>query len=198
MTSWERLAEHSQGLYQVADFKAAAYRLLTEQVIYATDRGSRIPFELVTRHLAAFREVFDRLGMEIQHNHFHSYVVAIPQQPHAPRMRLSETRMALVLRRLYDDRAHATELVAGEALIELEDLERAYKELIGRDLPDRGDLRALITDLKRYGIARIEEDEGDQPFQVVVRAGIVDVLGESALHQLAAYAPSMEVSDEAA
>lgn len=190
MADWERLSEQSQGLYQPSDFKAAAYRLLSEQAVYAADRGTKTHYELIVRHLGTYRALLDQIGLHLHHNHFHSYLVAIPDVSVAPRMRLIETRLALVLRRLYDDCAHATELVAGEAFVELEELERAFKDLLKRDLPDRGDLRALIADLKRYGIARIEDADDDQPFKVVVRPAIVDVLGESALLQLAAYAPS--------
>jgi hypothetical protein len=195
MANWERIAEQAQGPYQASDFRAAAYKLIAEQVVYATDRGSRVAYELITRHQAAYRDLLDQVGLQLHHNHFHSYVAAIPDVLVAPKMRLLETRVALVLRRLYDDRAHATELVDGEALVELEELERAFKDLLGRDLPDRGELRALIGDLKRYGIARIEDAPDGQPFQIVVRPGIVDVLGESALLQLAAHAPSRTVED---
>jgi hypothetical protein len=115
-------------------------------------------------------------------------------------MRLSETRLALVLRRLYDDKIHATEVVAGEAFIDITELERAYKGLLKRELPALGEVRELLGAMKRYGIARIEDAPDGQPFQVVIRPGIVDVLGESALLQLAAHATSAdeEDSDEAA
>ncbi len=200
MVNWERIAEQSQGLYQSADYEQAAYRLMVEQVVYATDRGSRLTYDLVAKHLAQYRDLFERFGMEIQHNHFHSYIVAIPTHRVAPKMRLAETRHALVLRRLYDDKMHAAEVDAGEAFISLEELERAYKELLDRDLPERGELRELMASMKRFGIGRLEDLEEGQPFQIIVRPGIVEVLGETALLQLASHAPELdtEVSDETA
>ena len=58
----------------------------------------------------------------------------------------------------------------------------------------------LLQALRRYGIAKIEGAEDPlQPYHVVIRAGIVDVLGESALLQLAAHGVDPEEgSDEAA
>ncbi|UPG83887.1 DUF4194 domain-containing protein [Luteibacter aegosomatis] len=194
MANWERLAEQSQ-LYTASDFEGAAYRLLREQVLYATDHGSRKPYDLVVKYLPQFRELLGQVGVSVVHNSALAYVVAIPNQNVGDKMRLSETRLALILRRLYDDKMHATEVLAGEAFIDLIELERAYKELLGRDLPDTTDLREQMDALKRYGIARREDVDGEQPFMIVIRPGIVDVLGETALLQLTAYADAAAEED---
>lgn len=196
---WERLARDSQGAVTVADLQSAAYRLVMEQVIYGTERGSGAVYELIVRNLGAFRGVLEALGMTLQHNSFHNYLVATPMQHVGEKMRLPETHLALVLRWFYDERMHRAEVIDGEATVELEDLERAYKELLGRALPDRTTLRDLMAAMKRYGLARAVDAEDDQPFQVVIRPGIVDVLGETALLQLAGHAPNAQgESDEAA
>lgn len=189
MITWERLAEQSNNLYIATDFEKAAYQLVVEQVLYETDRLSKVSYALILKHLPHYRELFARLGLVLTHNAFHSYVAAVPTHQVAEKMRVSETRLALVLRRLYDDKMRAADVIDGEAYIALEELERAYRELLKRDLPERGDLRELALAMKRYGVARIEDTEDVQRFQIVVRPGITDVLGESALHQLAAHAP---------
>jgi hypothetical protein len=194
MANWERLAELSQ-LYVVADYENAAYRLLVDQVLYASDRRSRTAYDIIVKHLGTYRDLLSQLGVSITHNHHMAYLVAIPNESVAEKMRLSETRLALVLRRLYDDKMHATEVVAGEAFIDLIELERSFKELLGRDLPDLAILRDQVDTLKRYGIARREDTEGEQPFMIVIRPGIVDVLGESALLQLAAHATASDEED---
>jgi Domain of unknown function (DUF4194) len=197
MANWERLAELNQ-LYVVSDFQQAGYRLMMEQVLYASDRRSRTAYDIIVKNFGVYRELFDRFGMTVVHNHHHSYLVATPGQYVAEKMRLSETRLALVLRRLYDDKMHAADIIAGEAFIDLLELERAYKDLLGRELPEYGELKALLQAVKRYGIARVEEEADEQPFKVVIRPGIVEVLGETALLQLAAHAiTEAEVSDEA-
>ena len=200
MANWERLAEHSQA-YSASDFQNAAYRLMTDQVLYAGDRGSRVPYDIIVKHLSTYRDLLQQLGMNLVHNHLQSYLVATPNLLVAEKMRLSETRLALVLRRLYDDKMHATEIVSGDAFIDLTELERAYKDLLNRELPDLGDLKDLLRAMKRYGIARIEEVADDQPFQIIIRPGIAEVIGETVLLQLAAYAAidnDREADDEAA
>jgi len=198
MANWERLAAQSNGIYEEQDYQQAAYRLMMEQVIYASDRGGRVPYELVTRHLGAFRDVFEQFGMTITHNPHHGYVVAIPRHAFGARMRLEETRLALLLRRVYDDRINAVDIVDGEAFVTLEELEQLYKDLLGRQLPDRGEMRELVRSLKRNGMAREIEAADDQPFQIAIRPAITDILGQTALLQLAAYGIDPEVVEDEA
>ena len=40
--SWNTLSQMSNGTYTVQDFERAAYRLATEQVLYAADARSRV------------------------------------------------------------------------------------------------------------------------------------------------------------
>lgn len=194
MSRWERLAAQGQ-IYAESDYQKAGYRLVMEQVLYASDPRSRLAYELVVKHRKEYDALLADLGMTITHNPHMGYVVATPSQYVADKMRLAETRLALVLRRLYDDRMHATEIVAGEAFVDMIELERAYKDLLDRELPARALLEEQLQAMKRYGIARLEETRDEQRIQVVIRPGIVDVLGETALLQLAAHANTQEAGD---
>ena len=199
MSHWERLAAQSQ-THAESDYQKAGYRLAMEQVLYASDPRSRIAYDLIVKHRKEYDVLLAQLGMTLIHNPHMGYVVATPNQYVADKMRLSETRLALVLRRLYDDKMHATEIVAGEAFIDMIELERAYKDLLNRELPVTAALNEQLQAMKRYGIARLEDTKDEQRQQVVIRPGIVDVLGETALLQLAAHANALEgeESDEAA
>jgi len=194
MSHWERLAAQSQ-TYAESDYQKAGYRLVMEQVLYASDQRSRIAYELVVKHRKDYDTLLAQLGMTITHNPHMGYVVATPSQYVADKMRLAETRLALVLRRLYDDKMHATETVAGEAFVDMIELERAYKDLLNRDLPAKTVIEEQLQAMKRYGIARLEDTRDEQRLQVIIRPGIVDVLGEAALLQLAAHANTQEEED---
>lgn len=194
MSHWERLAAQSQ-TYAESDYQKAGYRLVMEQILYASDQRSRLAYELVVKHRKDYDTLLAQLGMTITHNPHMGYVVATPNQYVADKMRLAETRLALVLRRLYDDKMHATEILAGEAFVDMIELERAYKDLLNRELPAKAVLEEQLQALKRYGIARLEETRDEQRLQVVIRPGIVDVLGETALLQLAAHANTLEEED---
>ena len=199
MSHWERLAAQSQ-THAESDYQKAGYRLVMEQVLYASDPRSRIAYELIVKHRKDYDALLAQLGMTITHNPHMGYLVATPNQYVAEKMRLAETRLALVLRRLYDDKMHATEIVTGEAFVDMIELERAYKDLLNRELPATTLLNEQLQAMKRYGIARLEDTNDEQRREVVIRPGIVDVLGETALLQLAAHASALEedASDEAA
>ena len=199
MSHWERLATQSQ-TYVESDYQKAGYRLVMEQVLYASDPRSRIAYELIVRHRKDYDALLSQLGMMVTHNPHMGYLVATPNQYVAEKMRLAETRLALVLRRLYDDKMHATEIVAGEAFVDMIELERTYKDLLKRELPATAVLNEHLQAMKRYGMVRLEETRDEQRLQVAIRPGIVDVLGETALLQLAAHAslPDEEDADEAA
>lgn len=194
MSHWERLASQSQ-TYAESDYQKAGYRLVMEQVLYASDPRSRIAYDLVVKHRKDYDALLGQLGMTVVHNAHMGYIVATPNQYVAEKMRLSETRLALVLRRIYDDKMHATEIIAGEAFVSMIDLERTYKELLNREWPAAAVITEQLQAMKRYGIARLEETGDEQRIQVVIRPAIVDVLGETALLQLAAHAHTSEVED---
>lgn len=194
MSHWERLAAQNPA-YAESDYQKAGYRLVMEQVLYANDPRSRIAYELVVRHRKEYEVLLAQLGMSMVHNPHLRYLVATPNQYVAEKMRLTETRLALVLRRLYDDKMHAAEVVAGEAFVDMIELERAYKDLLNRELPPTAALNEQLQAMKRYGIVRLEDSRDEQRVQLAIRPAIVDVLGETALLQLAAHAVSQEEED---
>src|SRR5690606_10387019 len=52
--SWNTLSQLSIGVYAVQDFERAAYRLVVEQVLYASDRNTRLAYHLVEDHFDDF------------------------------------------------------------------------------------------------------------------------------------------------
>ena len=60
--SWNTLSQLSNGVYAVQDFERAAYRLVVEQVLYASDRGTRLAYHLVEDHFDDFIAALAPLG----------------------------------------------------------------------------------------------------------------------------------------
>ena len=67
MSHWERLATQSQ-TYVESDYQKAGYRLVMEQVLYASDPRSRIAYELIVRHRKDYDALLSQLGMMVTHN----------------------------------------------------------------------------------------------------------------------------------
>jgi len=185
--NWNTLSQLSNGLYTVMDFERAAYRLVTEQVLYAADRTSRVAYHLVEAHLDDFAAALAPLGIRLERNAHHRYVVALPAHGEGTPVSLDETLLLLVLRQRYDEAIRRGELEdGGEVLVELPELQEAYPALAGRPMPEVGQLRALLRALRRWGVARLLEPEPDdpQPFHLVVRPAIVEIVGATWLQRL--------------
>lgn len=185
--SWNQLSQQSNGTYAVADFERAAYRLVTEQVLYASDRGARMAYHLVEDHFDDYLAALAPLGIRLERNAHYRYVVAMPAHGEGAPVTLDETLLLLVLRQRYDEAARQGQIEEqGEVVVELPDLQEAYQALAGRAMPDVGALRALVRTFRRWGVCRLVDSEGDdpQPFHLRVRPAIVDIAGEQWLQRL--------------
>lgn len=185
--SWNTLSQMSNGTYTVQDFERAAYRLATEQVLYAADTRTRVAYHLVEDHYADFVAALEPLGIRLERNAHYRYVVALPVHGEGTPVTLDETLALLVLRQRYDE-AMRQGLIEdhGEVVVELPELQESWQALTGRAMPDTGTLRALARTLKRWGVCRLVESEGDdpQPFHLRARPAIVEIVGEQWLQRL--------------
>ena len=199
--SWNLLSQQSNGLYTVADFERAAYRLVTEQVLYASDRGARSAYHLIEDHFEDFFAALAPLGIRLERNAHYRYLVALPAHADGVPVTLEETLLLLVLRQRYDEAARQGSLEEfGEVVVELPDLQEAYPALTSRPMPEVGALRALVRSARRWGVARLVDSEPDdpQPFHLRVRPAIVEIVGEAWLQRLDQHHRDDDSSDEAA
>lgn len=185
--SWNVLSQLSNGIHAVADFERAAYRLVTEQVLYASDRGTRTAYHLVEDHFDDYVAALAPLGIRLERNAHYRYVVALPAHAEGVPVTLEETLLLLVLRQRYDAAARQGDIEElGEVVVELPELQEAYQALVARPMPEVGTLRALARTARRWGVARLVDSEPDdpQPFHLRVRPAIVDIVGETWLQRL--------------
>lgn len=186
--SWNTLSQQSNGLYTVQDFERAAYRLVVEQALYASDRHSRHAYHLVEDHYDDFVAALAPLGIRLERNAHYRYLIALPAHSEGAPVSLAETLLLLVLRQRYDEAMRQGRVEdEGVVTVDLPELQEAYQALTGREMPDTGALRELARTLKRWGVCRLAESEPDdpQPFHLQVRPAIVEVLGEQWLQRLA-------------
>lgn len=198
--SWNQLSQQSNGTYAVADFERAAYRLVTEQVLYASDRGARMAYHLVEDHFDDYLAALAPLGIRLERNAHYRYVVAMPAHGEGTPVTLDETLLLLVLRQRYDEAARQGQIEEqGEVVVELPELQEAYQALAGRAMPDIGALRTLARTFRRWGVCRLVDSEGDdpQPFHLRVRPAIVDIAGEQWLQRLDQHNRDDAEADEA-
>lgn len=190
---WESLASRTDGQHTSEELEMAAYRLAVEQVLYYSDRHSRTAYWMVERYEREFRQALAPLGIDVKVNRQLRYAYALPRHAKAGAASIGQTVFALVLRAIYDESASMGQLTEdGEVVCDLVELAEKYRLMSGKDLPAKGKLDGLMETMKRWGIARKSEDQGlddgddsvGQPYAVVIRPAIADVLGEVALARL--------------
>ena len=156
---WEDLASRLDGVYTVEDFETAAYRLVAEQVIYHSDRSSRVTYGILDLYEREFSKVLAPLGVSLSINRQLRYVTALPRHAKAATATVAQTLFALVLRGLYDEGVRAGGLTEdGEVLCDYIELQEKFHLMTGRDLPTRGEPDTLLRSAKRWGIARPPAD----------------------------------------
>ncbi len=192
---WDDIAERSTGQHTPQELEATAYRLVTEQVLYYADRHSKTAYWMVERYEREFKRALEPLGVTVEVNRQKRYVYALPRHPKAGTASAAQTLLALVLRAIYDESARIGQFTDdSEVVCDLVELDEKYRLMTGRELPAKGELEALLRIMKRWGIAKrtddhvpdaIGEPASTQPYAVLIRPAIVDVLGETALQRLA-------------
>lgn len=195
MSFWANAVEGTRNAVTEDDFEAAANRLVTEQVLYAADRGSKVAYGLIRDFERDFKRALEPLGYAVRINSQLRYACAIPKHAKSSPVTVEQTLLALVLRKIFDEETrHGHHDENGEVACDLVTLEVKYKHTTGRELATGGKLAALMQWMRRWGIARLSDEEGDQlghyadqPYVVIIRPGIAEVLGEAALARIALF-----------
>lgn len=202
---WEHAAAKTDGVVTVEDFESAAYRLVTEQVLYYTDRHSRVAYGLISQYERDFKQALAPLGVTIEVNNQKRYVYAKPQHIKAGTASVAQTRLALVLRAIYDESARLGQFTDdGEVVCEFVELGEKYRLMTGLELPSKGEFAALMRAMKRWGIAKKSDDSGEGSGEidsgglgvVVIRPAIADILGETALLRLAQWITAEAINND--
>ena len=185
--SWAQLSQLSGDLYIPQDFERAAYRLVTEQVLYSSDRTSKNAYHLVETYLNDFAAALEPLGIRLERNAHYRYVVALPTHGEGTAVSLDQTLLILVLRHRYDAAMRQGQIEdQGEVIVELPELQEAYQAMTGRSMPELGPLRETLRMLRRWAVCKTIDCEPDdpQPFRIVVRPAIVEIVGAQWLQRL--------------
>lgn len=185
--SWAHLSQLSGDLYIPQDFERAAYRLVTEQVLYSSDRMSKNAYHLVETYFNDFAAALEPLGIRLERNAHYRYVVALPTHGEGTAVSLEQTLLILVLRHRYDAAMRQGQIEdQGEVIVELPELQEAYQAMTGRPMPEVGPLRETLRMLRRWSVCKTIECEPDdpQPFRILVRPAIVEIVGAQWLQRL--------------
>lgn len=189
--NWKRIAEQD-GAHSVRDFQKAAQRLIVDQVLYQANPKQRADYDLVVAYEGAFAEALDLFGCMLDLNVQERYAAVVPTITEVSKIPLMHTLLALVLRKLYDHHMNSGSLHAGIAGISLPELEAAFQESTGRELPmkPQSELIGVMDAMKRWGIGRLVRTEnlGEATWFVEILPGIQSLINERTLAILKSHA----------
>lgn len=194
--NWESVADKTNNEVTVDDLQAAAYRLVAEQVVYHNDRP-RYLYPMIERFEREFMSALEIFGIDLVINRRLRYACAIPRHAKTTPVSQVQTLLALVLRQIYDEHVRSGQITDdGEIIIDSVEFEEKYGLATKREFPAKGELDSALKVLRRWGIARkadevAEEiataDSDAEKYLIAIRPAITEVLGETALHRLAAW-----------
>lgn len=190
---WLNLTERTDSPYIAEDFESAAYRLVSEQVIYHSDLKNRVAYNIIDEYEKEVVKALAPLGIVLQVNRQLRYVAAIPKHAKTTAATIPQTLFSLVLRGIYEENAQSGNLSdEGEVFCDLVELTEKHRLMTQRELPGKVEFDNLMRTAKRWGIARrLEDGDNNIPLSegmesgIAIRPGIVEVLGEAALLRLA-------------
>jgi len=192
--NWKRIADQSDGR-SISDFQKAGMRLLTEQILYQANARQRSDYDLIVAYENEFADALELFGCKLDHNIQARYVASVPIQIDTSKISLMQTLLALVLRKLYDHHMNRGTLNAGIAGVSLSELETAFNECTGRQLPmkPQSELIGLLETMKRWGIAKPVKAENleEVTWYVEILPGIQSLISERSLAMLKAHAEGM-------
>jgi hypothetical protein len=185
------LAEASDGIYTVDDFKQSLYQLIAQQCLYARFNHQSTAFRIVSAHRRDFEEAVELMGLRLGFNERLSFCYVVPETVKLTPLDTQDTLFLLVLRELTDE---------GDAIVGIEELVATYRSITGRTLEtkNQGVVKGLVKTAARCGLARlIDTPEGDpQPFAVAILPAIAEVLSEHAVSRFGAHLKSALVSSD--
>lgn len=199
-----RNPRHRQRVTQVI------HHLLRNQFLHVEDRGSANLFEILVQPsleklIASYFEV---AGYQLVVRETEGWAGILPdvEEIRLPRMRIDETLMLLLLRRLWEEQVQEGNVERyGSVLISLNAAYDAYQDMVARSRRpalSTGEFRALLLTMQRRALVRLgEQDEELEDMPLTIRALIVTVTGDDVLahlEQLLAqpHEPESEAEDE--
>lgn len=189
--NWSAIAEASNGLYEIADFKGALYQLVVQQCLYLRHQGQAVAYRLVSSYRREFEEALDLMGLRLGFSDRFEYCYVTQDTGALSAMDLQETLFLLTLRHVYHLRASAGDLtVDGEAIISIPEFEESFKLLCQRNLDTKAEsLKSMLRMANRHGLAKSSPAPmGDpQPFVILILPGVTDVLSEHAVSRFGAH-----------
>lgn len=173
--------------YEVADFSAAADRLLVQQCVFRDDWGCQRHYEIVVRNMDYFTDLMAAVGRTLIIDERERMLTIVPMHPTGRAvLQNDETIMLLVLRSVFErgvsDFGQGDD---GEVETTSDDVLDRYEPMSGRPRPAWPRAYEMLRSFDRRRFLRAGEPEsGQSTCTVVIRPTIRHLTGEDWMGRL--------------
>jgi hypothetical protein len=180
-------------------------RLLRDQFIHRGDHGSARLLDTLYRPVAVnlLRDYFDVAGYRLVVRESEGWAGLLPdlERMSAPRMRIDETLVLLVMRRLWEESVHNGDIEdGGSVLLTLNEAYAAYEDVVSRGrraaMP-AAQFRDVVRSIERRAVVRLGAVEDDD-MELSIRPIVTLVAGDEFLTHLEQLLQGGEFEEEAA
>ncbi len=178
-------------------------RLLRDQFIHRKDHGSARLLETLYRPVAVtlLRDFFDVAGYRLVVRENEGWAGILPdlERISAPRMRIDETIVLLVLRRLWEESVHNGEIEdGGSVLLTLNEAYAAYEDVVSRGrraaMP-AVQFRDVVRSVERRAIVQLGAVEDDD-MELTIRPIVTLAAGDEFLVHLEQLLQATDLDEE--
>ena len=178
-------------------------RLLRDQFIHRQDHGSARLLDTLYRPIAVnlLRDYFDVAGYRLVVRESEGWAGLLPDLDRisAPRMRIDETLVLLVLRRLWEESIHNGDIEeGGSVLLTLNEAYAAYEDVVSRcrraAMP-APQFRDVVQSIERRAIVRLGAVEDDD-MELSIRPIVTLVAGDDFIVHLEQLLQGVDLDDE--
>ncbi|MBY8823349.1 DUF4194 domain-containing protein [Sphingomonas colocasiae] len=185
LVEFDNLSESNPRAYQRVTQLIA--HLMRNQFVHTEDRGSAPLLEVLARPESRrlIESYFDVAGYRLVHRESEGWagILPDPERVALPRMRIDETLVLLVMRRLWEEELQHGEIHNnGTARLTVNEAYAAYQEIVaGSRRPGLGatDFRDVLRMLERRALVRLGDlDAEAQDMDLDIRALVATVAGD--------------------
>lgn len=201
LVEFDNLSESNPRAYQRVTQLIA--HLMRNQFVHTEDRGSAPLLEVLARPESRrlVEGYFDVAGYRLVHRESEGWagILPDPERVALPRMRIDETLVLLVMRRLWEEELQQGEIHNnGTARLTVNEAYAAYQEIVaGSRRPGLGatDFRDVLRMLERRALVRLGDlDAEAQDMDLDIRALIATVAGDDFVASLESLTGSVSLA----
>jgi len=177
-------------------FSEVSQYLIQHQFLYRADHGCRDKYDLLTRFIGYFENLFAGLGYNLVHDEHDQFAGIVPAfESGRMSWKMDETILLLVFRLAYQEEIQDAQVDEHGAVHVLSDeILSKYETLTQKERPGISRFKEILTEFRRRGIVGYDRFEEKETI-ISIRPAISVIMGGDFMQRLEAFNESGDTHD---